>query len=98
MLVVITEAAQLKAKLMLKGKSRPERMVRRKYPDGSDMIADVPQRKKGVDDVTADKEHCESIDKCASVFGRQKRSNSTAAEHKMYMRVIDGWLVRKGFG
>ena len=28
----------------------------------------------------------------------QKRANSTADEHKRYIRTIDGWLVRKGFG
>ena len=99
-MVVIAEAQQLKAKLMLKGKYRPEKMVRAKMPDGSGMLATVPQRRQGsdVDADEADKEYCAAIDKVSTVFGRQKRANSTAAEHKMYIRLIDGWLVRKSFG
>jgi hypothetical protein len=46
-MVLISEAAQLKAKLMLKGRCRPEKMVRRKMPDGSGMLASVPQRRQG---------------------------------------------------
>ena len=40
-MVLIAEAQQLKAKLMLKGKYRPEKMVRAKMPDGSGMLATV---------------------------------------------------------
>ena len=29
----------------------------------------------------------------SNVFGKQRRSNTTADEHKMYMRIFDGWLV-----
>ena len=99
-MVLVAEAQQLKAKLMLKGKWRPEKMVRKKMPDGAGLLAKVPQRRrgKGADDAAADKDYCDAIDKVSSVFGAQKRSNSTAAEHKMYVRMIDGWLVRKGFG
>ena len=46
-MVLIAEAAQLKAKLMLKGRWRPETMVRPKMPDGSGMLASVPQRRQG---------------------------------------------------
>ena len=45
--VLIAEAAQLKAKLMLKGRWRPEKMVRPKLPDGSGMLASVPQCRQG---------------------------------------------------
>ena len=103
-MVLIAEAQQIKAKLLLKGKWRPEKMVRKKMPDGAGMLANVPQRRsssRGADEAAAlvvDKKYCDAIDQVSAVFGRQKRSNSTAAEHKMYMRIIDGWLVRKGFG
>ena len=99
-MVLIAEAQQLKAKLMLKGKFRPEKMVRKKMPDGSGMLAKLPERRKddGLDAAAADKEYCDAIDKVAAVFGQQKRANSTADEHKRYIRTIDGWLVRKGFG
>ena len=85
---------------MLKGKFRPEKMVRKKMPDGSGMLAKLPERRKddGLDAAAADKEYCDAIDKVAAVFGQQKRANSTADEHKRYIRTIDGWLVRKGFG
>ena len=46
-MVLIAEAQQLKAKLMLKGKYRPEKMVRAKMPDGSGMLTTVPQRRQG---------------------------------------------------
>ena len=64
------------------------------------MVATVPQRRqgRGVDEAEADEDYCTAIDKVSSVFGRQRHANSTAAEHKMYIRMIDGWLVRKGFG
>ena len=100
-MVRVAEAQQLKAKLMLKGKFRPEKMIRKKMPDGSGMIAKMPRRRRdqgGGDAAAADKEYCNAINKISSVFGKQKRSNTTAAEHRMYMRMIDGWLVRKGFG
>ena len=84
----------------MKGKHRPEKMVTKKMPDGAGLLANVPQRKKsqGGDEAADDAEYCKAMDKVSSVFGKQKRSNSTAAEHKMYIRIIDGWLVRKGFG
>ena len=28
----------------------------------------------------------------SNVFGKQRRSNTTADEHKMYMRIFAGWL------
>ena len=33
-----------------------------------------------------------------SGFGNQRRSQTTADEHKAYVRMFDGWLVRQGFG
>ena len=99
-MVLIAEAQQVKAKLQLKGRWRPDKMVRKKMPDGTGLLANVPQRRtssRAVDDSVLDKEYCDAIDKVSAVFGRQKRANTTAAEHRMYIRTIDGWLVRKGF-
>ena len=104
-MVLIAEAQQVKAKLQLKGRWRPDKMVRKKMPDGTGLLANVPQRRTSsravddsVQDATLDQEYCDAIDKVSAVFGRQKRSNSTADEHRMYIRMLDGWLVRKGFG
>ena len=47
-MVLVAEAQQLKAKLMLKGKWRPEKMVRKKMPDGAGLLAKVPQRRRGI--------------------------------------------------
>ena len=72
-MVLIAEAQRLKAKLMLKGKYRPEAMVRPKMPDGHGMLAAVPQRRQGgeADAAAADDEYCTAIDKVSSVFGRE---------------------------
>ena len=86
--MLIAEAQQVKAKLELKGRWRPEKMVRKKMPDGAGMLAKVPQRSessRGADEAAAlavDKKYCDAIDQVSAVFGRQKRSNSTADEHK----------------
>ena len=40
-MVLIAEAQQVKAKLELKGRWRPEKMVRKKMPDGAGMLAKV---------------------------------------------------------
>jgi hypothetical protein len=34
----------------------------------------------------------------SDIFGKCNRSQTTADEHKAYTRIIDGWLVCKGFG
>ena len=88
----------LKAKLQTKAKHRPHKMVKKKLPDGSGAIAVLPRRGSGRDAAALDDEYCAAVESCAAVFGRNKRSETTAAEHKMYMRLFDGWLVRSGFG
>ena len=95
-MVLVAEAQQLKAKLMLN--DRPEKMVRKKMLDGAGMIAKVPQRRKNAADIV----YCEAIDKVTKVLDNQLRSQKTskkaADEHKMYVRLFDEWLVREGFG
>ena len=95
-MVLVAEAQQLKAKLMLNG--RPEKMVRTKMLDGAGMIAKVPQRRKNAADIV----YCEAIDKVTKVLDNQLRSQKTskkaADEHKMYVRLFDEWLVCEGFG
>ena len=63
-MVLIAEAQQVKAKLQLKGRWRPDKMVRKKMPDGAGMLANVPQRRsssRGADEAAAlevDKKYC----------------------------------------
>ena len=100
MALVVTAAAAQKAKLQAKGKLRPHKMVRKKMPDGADLIDELPERTPGAheDDEDADADYCAAISKVSDVFGKSNRSQTTADEHKAYTRIIDGWLVRKGFG
>ena len=51
-----------------------------------------------IGDEAADEEFCQAVARVASTFGKQKRSSSTAAEHVMYMRLFDGWLVENKHG
>ena len=89
----------LKAKLQLKGAHKPWKVVRGKMPDGAGLLASTPRRRTTQgDEAAADEEYCHAIRQVAGVFGQQKRAQSTADEHKMYIRLLDGWLVREGFG
>ena len=90
---------QKRKRIEQKGKHRPDKMVRGKLPDGSSKLGKLPTRdRNAANEAAADDKYCKAIDKISSVFGRQRRSETTAAEHRMYMRVLDGWLVREGFG
>ena len=56
-------------------------MIRKKLPDGSGLLEELPER-GGTPE--KDAEYIEAINRVASVFGKQKRSQTTADEHKMY--------------
>ena len=63
------------------------------------MLSDLPTRADAPEgDEKAEQDYCAAMQRVSRVFGKQRRSNSTADEHKQYMRIFDGWLVRKGFG
>ena len=98
-MLLATSAAALKAKLTEKTRWRPMRMVRRKFPDGSEALASMPRRAAApVAGEEATSEYCRAIDKVSAVFGAQRRANTTADEHRMYTRMFEGWLVAEGFG
>ena len=100
-MALVAANVQLKARLLTKGKLRPHDMVRNKLPDGAGLLEELPRRaRSGADegDEAADAAYCAAIDKVSRVFGKQRRAQSTADEHKMYMRLLDGWFVREGFG
>ena len=46
----------------------------------------------------ADDAYCKAIATVTKTFGMNNRGQSTADEHAMYARLLDGWLVRQGFG
>ena len=75
-------------------------MVMKKIPDGTGDLAELPRRRVDapIGDEAADEEFCQAVARVASTFGKQKRSSSTVAEHVMYMRLFDGWLLENKHG
>lgn len=63
----------LKAKLADKGRLRPHEMIRKKMPDGTGSLQDLPMRAHGAaaEDEAADGEYCKAIDRVTAVFGKQ---------------------------
>ena len=94
--VLAAEAVRLKARLQQKGEHRPSSMIDPLLPDGSNELTDMPKRARG--GAEADAQYIGAVAKVAGVFGRQRRNGSTAKEHTNYMRVIDEYLIRQGFG
>ena len=93
----LAQSQELKAKLQTKGKVRPHKMVSKKMPDGSTAaLTELPKRL--ATGAAAEKAYCDAIDKVSGVFSRQRRSVSTAQEHMQYMRLFEGYLVRKKHG
>lgn len=99
-MALVASAAAQKAKLVAKSRFRPHEMIRKKLPDGTGLLKELPTRAKSTseDDDAADKEYCAAIDKVSAVFGKQLRAQTTADEHMMYTRIFDAWLMREGFG
>ena len=46
-MAIIAAATQLKARLQAKGQLRPHKMIRKKLPDGTGLLEDLPQRARG---------------------------------------------------
>ena len=99
-MLVAAGNAQLKAKLHDKSRWRPTAMIMKKMPDGTRDLAELPRRRVDapIGDEAADEEFCQAVARVASTFGKQKRSSSTVAEHVMYMRLFDGWLLENKHG
>ena len=72
-------------------------MIRKKMPDGTGSLQDLPMRAHGAaaEDEAADGEYCKAIDRVTAVFGKQNRAQTTADEHKMYARMLDSYILRK---
>ena len=85
-MALVAMATNLKAKLTAKGKLRPHDMVRRKMPDGTALLDNLPRRDATAEegDERAEAVYCNAIDRVTRVFGDKQRSQSTADEHLMY--------------
>ena len=68
-----------------KGRLRPHEMIRKKMPDGTGSLQDLPARAKGTtaDDEAADGAYCKAIDRVTAAFGKQSRAQTTADEHRI---------------
>ena len=75
-MALVASKVALKAKLVQKGRLRPHNMIRKKMPDGTGLLDDLPVRARGAaeDDEPADVAYCHAIDKVTKVLGNQMRS------------------------
>ena len=97
---LVAPLARRRIKLEAKGKTRPHKKIARRLPAGSGDLASVP---KGKDYVGGSKsggveEYCAAVRGATETFKESHRAESTAAEHDMYMRLINCWAERSGFG
>ena len=97
---LVAPLARKRIKLEAKGKVRPHKQIARRLPAGSGDLASVP---KGKDYVGGKKsggveEHCKAVRGATQTFKESHRAESTAREHDMYMRLINCWAERSGFG
>jgi len=99
-LAMAVQSSAVKARLQQKAASRPHKMMRKLYPDGTGAIGDVPKRRAlgEAEDEEATEVFCAAVRKAANVFGKSRRAQSTADEHLRYIVSIDKYLVRMGHG
>ena len=103
MALVLAKASADKTRLTSKGRYRyrPHSIMRKTIPDGTGHLSELPVRARlaeRVGEEAADEEYCKAIATATKIFGKKMRGQSTADEHVMYIRLIDGWLTRMGFG
>ena len=99
--LVVAKQSAVKARLQSKARLRPHALVRKKMPDGTGQLSELPDRARLAQQVgedAADDAYCKAIATVTKTFGMNNRGQSTADEHAMYARLLDGWLVRQGFG
>ena len=75
-LAMAVQSSAVKARLQQKAASRPHKMMRKLYPDGTGAIGEVPKRKALGDpeDEAATEEFCAAVRKVATVFGKGMRA------------------------
>ena len=101
---LIAPLARRRTQLKEKGTTRPHKQISRRLPAGSGVLGAVP---KGMDYATAKKggkkmtnvtAYCQAVRGATETFKEGHRATSTALEHDMYMRLINCWAERSGFG
>ena len=83
-MALVAASVLKKERLEEKGRLRPHSQIRKKLPDGTGLLEELPRRAPGASegDEAADAAYCAAIEKVSKVFG-QRRAQTTADEHKM---------------
>ena len=96
--------ARRRTQLKEKGKTRPAKQIARRLPAGSGALDAVPKgkdyaavTKNGKEQVDVNA-YCQAVRGTTETFKEGHRATSTALEHDMYMRLINCWAERSGFG
>ena len=99
---LVAPLARRRTQLKEKGKTRPHKQIVKRLPAGSGVLGAVPKGKdftsggtKQAVDINA---YCEAVRGATETFKEGHRATSTALEHDMYMRLINCWAERSGFG
>ena len=100
---LVAPLARRRTQLKEKAKIRPEKQIARRLPAGSGVLAAVPKGKdyasakrgKKTVDIAA---YCQAVRGATETFKDSHRATSTASEHDTYMRLINCWSERSGFG
>ena len=100
---LVAPLARRRTQLKEKAKHRPHKQIARRLPAGSGVLGAVPKGKdyalteggKKKTDVDA---YCQAVRGATETFKEGHRATSTAMEHDMYMRLINCWAERSGFG
>ena len=97
---LVAPLARRRMKLEAKGKFRPHKKIARQLPAGSGDLASVPRGKDYVGGKKSGgvEEYCKAVRGATQTFKESHRAESTAREHDMYMRLINCWAERSGFG
>lgn len=95
-----------RTQLKEKGKTRSSKMITKRLPAGSGALKAIPTGKDftmttkdaaGSEQVNI-KEYCKAIRSTTATFKDAHRATSTADEHDAFMRRVNRWAVRSGFG
>ncbi len=103
---LLAPLARRRTQLKEKGVTRPHSKIAPRLPAGSSDLAGLPKgrdfmRKKksggGAVQKQIDK-YCKAMRRSTHTFKEGHRATSTAAEHDMYVRLVNCWAERSGFG
>ena len=100
---LVAPLARKRKHLEAKGATRKHKAIAGRLPAGAAELASVP---KGKDYVAASKDsvrrgveaYCSAVRGATETFKESHRATTTAMEHDMYMRLVNCWAERSGFG